>query len=70
MTYAIYRTEMGIRSKEAIRTGFVSLEEAVAAFVELKGETIAAMEKDEENNAYDAMVVRGTVLETYAIEAA
>lgn len=69
MTFAIYRTEMGIRSKEAIRTGYASLEEAVAAFTALKGDTIADLEKDEDNEAYDAIVARGSIIETYAIEA-
>ncbi len=71
MTFSIYRTEMGIRSKEAIRTGFASLEEAVAAFTALKGDSIAVLEKDEDGHeAYDAIVARGPVIETYAIEAA
>jgi hypothetical protein len=70
MTYAIYRTDMGIRFKEAIRTGYLSLDEAVAAFTALKGETIAILEKDEDGHeAYDAVVIRGPVMETYAIEA-
>ncbi len=70
MTFSIYRTEMGIRSKEAIRTGFPSLDEAVAAFTALKGDTIVDLEKDEDNEAYDAIVARGPIIETYAIEAA
>ncbi len=71
MTFTIYRVAMGACSKEAVRTGFASLDEAVAAFVALKGENIVDLAKDEDGHeAYDAIVMRGPVMETFAIEAA
>lgn len=70
MTFAIYRTGMGNCSKEVVRTGYASLSEAVAAFEALKGDTIVHLEKDEDSEAYDAVVARAHILETFAIEAA
>jgi len=70
MTFAIYRTSMGVSANEAISAGFISLEAAVEAFRAMKGDAIAMLEKDEDGHeAYDALVVRGPVTEVFVIEA-
>lgn len=70
MTYSIYRTSMGASAKEEVRSGFLSLAEAVESFKALKGEAVVHLELDDENNAYDALVARAHIIETWSIEAA
>lgn len=71
MAYAIYQGSMGIRSKEVVREGFATMEDALAAFHEMFGDKVAHIEEDYEGHeAYDALVARGHLIETYAIEKA